>query len=216
MTPLLFDMDGLLLDTERVAMQSFMELTDALGMAADTAEQVFLGLIGSSATQTRDRLAAILPAGVDADAFGGDWSARFRELVADGVPLRTHAEEVVAGLAKAGHAMAVVTSTKGHHAREQLEQAGLYQHFHHVIGGDEVAANKPDPAPYQAGAAALGVDARDCIAFEDSDMGVASAVAAGCRVFQIPDLRPVGKPLPKLGQTIAPDLREAVRLAGLS
>lgn len=214
-TPLLFDMDGLLLDTERVAMRAFCELAQALGLKLHHAETAFLGLIGSSQHQTQKRLVQILPDGSDLERFSADWSARFAELIADGVPLRPHASRIIAELARRGHAMAVVTSTRGVHARDQLERVGLLPHFVQVIGGDEVTANKPDPAPYLAGAGALGVDPSACFAFEDSDTGATSASAAGCKVVQIPDLRPHGVALPELGQLVARDLTHAMELSGL-
>jgi len=213
--PLLFDMDGLLLDTERLAMQSFCELACDLGLALAVAETEFLTLIGSSGAHTRARLHHILPSGADIAGFDQDWSARFRDLISRGVPLRPHARETVHVLAGRGHEMAVVTSTSGGHARDQLQQAGLLGCFVAVVGGDEVSANKPDPAPYLAGAAALGADPAHCFAFEDSDKGVTSAHAAGCKVVQIPDLRPHNVALPDLGQLVAADLNEAVRMTGL-
>ena len=205
-------MDGLLLDSERVAMMAFRELAVEAGLCAAQADADFLGLIGSSATQTRHRLHDILPEGTDVSEFSARWSERFAQLTQSGVPLRPYVAEVITMLSHAGHAMAVVTSTQGGHARAQLAQVGLLEHFACVVGGDEVRANKPDPEPYLAGARRLGVEARDCVAFEDSDTGVRSAVAAGCRVVQVPDLRPSGLALPELGQSIARDLREAARL----
>jgi beta-phosphoglucomutase-like phosphatase (HAD superfamily) len=208
-------MDGLLLDTERVAMHAFCELAGALGLSMDHAEAAFLGLIGSSHQQTQRKLAHILPSGTDLERFSAEWSVRFGELIAVGIPLRPYALEAVSTLAERGHAMAVVTSTRGAHAREQLDRVGLLGHLQKVIGGDEVTANKPDPAPYLAGAMALDRDPSDCFAFEDSDTGVTSAAAAGCKVVQIPDLRPKDVAFPRLGQTIARDLNDAMIRSGL-
>lgn len=215
LTPILFDMDGLLLDTERVAMQAFCELAGAFGLSKGHAEAAFLGLIGSSSQQTQSKLAHILPGGTDLERFSAEWSVRFGELIAAGIPLRPFAREAVSALAERGHAMAVVTSTRGAHAREQLERVGLLGHLKTVIGGDEVTANKPDPAPYIAGAMALDRAPNHCLAFEDSDMGVTSATVAGCKVVQIPDLRPRDVPLPMLGQMIARDLNDAMIRSGL-
>ena len=106
--------------------------------------------------------------------------------------------------------MAVVTSSHRVNALHHLEIAGLAHHFELVVAGDEVPANKPDPAPYLQAAAALGIDPRACAAFEDSDPGIASATRAGCIAFQIPDMRPKNVPLPMLGQRTATNLAEAV------
>ena len=110
--------------------------------------------------------------------------------------------------------MAVVTSTNRAPALAHLEHAGLLDYFELVVGGDEVSANKPDPAPYLQAAAALGVDPTQCAAFEDSDLGTQAAVSAGCLTTQIPDLRPP-VPLPALGQKVAANLVEAMQNLGL-
>jgi HAD superfamily hydrolase (TIGR01509 family) len=111
--------------------------------------------------------------------------------------------------------MAVVTSTGRARARRHLDEAGLLHHFHDVVGGDEVPANKPDPAPYLEAARRLKVDPSRAAAFEDSDQGTAAAIAAGCVTVQIPDLRPPGRPMPRIGQHVAGDLRAAFDLLGL-
>ncbi len=214
MTPLLFDMDGLLLDTERAAQAAFVALSAAYERTFDEMSDFFLTLVGTSSAVTRDRVSAFLP-GVDPNEFGRAWERNMRQQLAERVPVMPHARDVLHRLSARGHPMAVVTSTSGDRARDHLDRAGIAHHFRAVVGGDEVAGNKPDPAPYLAGAAAIGADAQACIAFEDSDIGVKSARAAGCTVVQIPGLRPADRPLPKFGQHIATDLRHAVSLLGL-
>jgi len=211
---LLFDMDGLLLDTERVALDTFVALATPLGLDAATAELEFLHLVGTSYAVTEDRVAALFP-NHNATQLMQDWSAAMDKTLADAVPLRPHVAELVPKLAALGRPMAVVTSTQGDRARAHLDHAGLLPHFNRVLGGDEVRANKPDPAPYLEAAAALGVTPTRAAAFEDSDRGVTAAVAAGCHTVQIPDLRPPGQPLPDLGQAVARDLRYATQILGL-
>ena len=212
---LLFDMDGLLLDTERQYRAAFFACTEAFGVARDSDNAFFLSLVGASGTETQARLEAYLPDDIDMGAFYEAIYAEMRTLTATGIDLRPHVREVVPALAASGHHMAVVTSTRKAIALEKLEKTGLLKHFLHVTGGDEVSANKPDPAPYLETAARLGVPASECYAFEDSDRGIAAAVAAGCISTQIPDLRPPDDPLPILGQRVATDLRSAVEQLGL-
>ena len=211
---LFFDMDGLLLDTERVGCEVFLELAAPFGIARDKAEVFYRSLVGTSNAHTRSSIAEFVP-GVDADAMMGDWRTGVDARMAAAVPLRPTVRDTLKALAGQGHRMAVVTSTVKDRALEHLDAAGLLPHFATVVGGDEVAANKPDPAPYLEAAGRLGVDPRRSAAFEDSDHGVASAVAAGCVVTQIPDLRPTGSPLPELGQRQASDLAGAIRGIGL-
>lgn len=208
----LFDMDGLLLDTERLFMQPFLEMSDELGLPLDQAREFYLALIGTSAAVTSQRLPGYLPSHVAPQDFEAEWRGRYQDLIQHGIPMRPGVTQVLNDLKGQGARMAVVTSTQGEMARAKLAQTGILEVFELVKAGDEVSANKPHPAPYQEAAAALGVSPHDCAAFEDSDTGITAAVAAGCHAVQIPDLRPEGKPLPDLGQLVAPTLPEAVAL----
>ena len=208
---LLFDMDGLLLDSEREFMGTLVEIGTPLGFAPADLEAFFVTLVGTSAEQTALRLAEFLPTSVDATSFEKQWRLANAARRSGPMPLRPTVEHVLPRLARAGHRMAVVTSTKRTPALAHLEHAGLLSYFDLVVAGDDVSANKPDPAPYLQAAETLGVDPRKCAAFEDSDTGTHAAVAAGCLTTQIPDLRPAGVPLPDLGQHIAKDMQEALQ-----
>ncbi|NNE86980.1 MAG: HAD family phosphatase [Silicimonas sp.] len=210
----LFDMDGLLLDTERVAQASFIDATRAFDISDDAAEEMFMQLVGHSWAENIRQMVGFLPSR-DTESFRKIWNDSFQTRIEAHVPLRPHVPEVIAQLASSGLTMAVVTSTKTMQARSQLDRAGLLSAFVTVIGGDAVAAHKPDPAPYLAGSKAVGCAPDHCAAFEDSDPGVHAATSAGCTVWQVPDLRDNTRPLPDLGQGIADTLLDAVRNAGL-
>ncbi|MQY41300.1 HAD-IA family hydrolase [Epibacterium sp. SM1969] len=209
----LFDMDGLLLDTERLYLNAFEDCGVEFGLKAGRAHQLYLSLVGHSSTEGERRMAAFL----EPDIRVADFDARVMEL-ANGrlkqqIPLRPTVRETLDRLRAGSAQMAVVTSTKGDHARCHLEQAGLLDHFQFVVGGDEVSANKPDPAPYREAAARFGFDPRHCAAFEDSDPGVTAATQAGCLAVQVPDLRPEDQPFAAVGQMFAKTLGQAVSLA---
>lgn len=206
----LFDMDGLLLDTERVGLSAFLTVLARYDVQAPDAEAFFISLIGGAQDKNRARVQAYLPGHIDIDGFGTDWHAQMDALMHEAVPLRPYVREVLETVATRARPMAVVTSTHGTRARAKLQKAGIIDYFDVVIAGDEVPASKPDPAPYIAAAQALNTHAPYCAAFEDSDTGIAAAVAAGCHAVQIPDLRAPDMPLPKLGQHVATDLRDAL------
>ena len=205
-------MDGLLLDTERRGMGIFADIVQPHGLAAPEAQALFRRCVGRGEAATVALIEAALP-GTDGAAVEADWHRAMDAAVADGVPLRPTVAEALARIAGHGVPVAVVTSTRTARARAHLEQAGLLARFVDVIGGDRVPAPKPDPAPYLAGAAALGLPPGDCAAFEDSDTGTRAALAAGCRVWQVPDLRPPDTPVPQMGQQVAATLAEAVAAA---
>ncbi len=208
----LFDMDGLLLDTERVCLDAFVPLAAARGHDAEDAHAFFLTLIGSSEAMTQDRVTDLMGSTQEGARFLSEWRDVVQHKLSTHVPLRPTVSKTLAGLRAQGARMAVVTSTRGDAARHHLHVAGLIACFETVIGGDEVHANKPDPAPYLQAAAALDVDPTHCAAFEDSDRGIMAAVRAGCRAVQIPDLRAPDLALPDLGQHIAHDLWTAAHL----
>ncbi|MEP2530485.1 HAD family phosphatase [Shimia sp.] len=211
----LFDMDGLLLDSERLMMRIFLEMTDELALDHGTSTEFFMGLIGTSSAETEQRVADFLPRHVKFADFMLSFRRRYATRAEAGIPLRPFAKDVLSRLRELDARIAVVTSTKGVLARQKLATAGLLPFLDHVRAGDEVRANKPDPAPYLQAAETLGVHPQDCVAFEDSDPGITAAVASGCHSFQIPDLRPSCSQLPDLGQEIATDLRDALRQLGL-
>lgn len=212
---LLFDMDGLLLDTERVVQAAFVEECARLGRVGDEVRDFFLALVGTSGAEASDRAGRFLGTGVDMDAFNAAIETNFNTRMAQGVMLRPTVAEVIPALAAAGHAMAVVTSTRGDRARDHLDEAGLLGHFRFVLGGDEVPSPKPDPAPYRMAAERLGHAPGDALAFEDSDTGTTAAVQAGCTTVQIPDLRPAGQALPDLGQHVSETLAAGLALFDL-
>jgi HAD superfamily hydrolase (TIGR01509 family) len=208
-------MDGLLLDTERLGLRLFSQICAELHIDPQTAENMFLSLIGGPKSVNDVKVETFFKGRLDLDGFERRWIDGKAHMLRDSIPLRPYVHEVITGLAEQGAQMVVVTSTVGAVARHELEQADLLRHFQLVIAGDEVTANKPDPAPYLQGAAALGLDPTECAAFEDSDTGITAAVRAGCQAVQIPDLRTPDVPLPVLGQNVAQDLRQAVGLFGI-
>ncbi|WP_299041676.1 HAD family phosphatase [uncultured Tateyamaria sp.] len=210
----LFDMDGLLIDSERVYAAVARDILVPQGHAADSVSAFFLTLVGVSGAESVQMLTTFLGDPAKAAAFNADWHAGVAQRLQQDVPLRPTVRDALATLGGQGARMAVVTSTNGDSARRYLEQVGLLPLFEVVLGGDEVSARKPDPAPYIEAAAALGLDPGLCAAFEDSDHGITAAARAGCRAVQVPDMRPPGVPLPDLGQGVAGDLSTAIKMVG--
>ena len=209
------DMDGLLLDTEQVALAAFLDTAGPQDLDLDSAAAFFMTMVGNSSAMSHQMLTDYLPGHLDVVAFNDTWNDAFRQRMAHNVPVKPGVADVLQQLSDQGIRMAVVTSTHGKNARHHLEMASIRHHFEHVTGGDEVTANKPNPEPYLETAAKLGVNPKRCGAFEDSDRGITAAVAAGCAAVQIPDLRPAGKPFPELGQFHAASLGDAMRLLNI-
>ena len=209
----LFDMDGLLLDTERVCMRVFNEVVSGFGLPA--MPEVILACIGLRADATQKIIDTALAGRVAYPTFDTEWRGQFAEALSTGIPLRPGALELLSQLSAQGVPCAVATSTRTASAEKHLEHAGLRGHFMAVIGGEQVEKGKPEPDIYLKAAATLGVNAQYCAAFEDSDPGALAAIASGAMVVQVPDIKPPSADLRTKGHVIAESLLAGAREIGL-
>lgn len=184
----LFDMDGLLVDSEPLWYAVEAELAQALGGEWRHEDQA--ACVGGPLRATARRILArsAVPADltdIEHRLLDG-MAARLRR----GVPLRPGAADLLAGVAGRSIPTALVSSSE--RRLMDIALAGLTDHiFNASVAGDEVSARKPDPEAYRRAASLLGVDPACCIALEDSRTGVAAAEAAGCLCVAVPDLVPV-------------------------
>ena len=209
----IFDMDGLLLDTETLSFDSFVTTAARHEVTVGIAD--YRRMIGLNAATGIDILRGMLPPDHDAVAFKNEWLAVYRELLTQGVRVKAGASEILQALEHAGIRRAVATSSAGGKARRVLDEVGLLPLIEHVTGGDEVRAGKPAPDVYLDAAHRLGVQPRTCLALEDSDNGVSAALRAGMTVIQIPDLAPAGRTPAPPQFHIASSLHDAAALIGL-
>lgn len=209
----LFDMDGLLLDTERLVVKCFARATADFDIP--DMEDVVFRLIGLREDAGEVILRKALDGRVDYPRFYEGWYAHIRRRMAQGIPLKDGVQALLQQLQDQGLPCAVATSTQTAKAREHLEIAGILPYFKTVTGGEQVQHGKPAPDIYHAAAASLGVKARDCAAFEDSDPGTNAAYASGARTVQVPDINTPAPEMRKLGHTIAPDILQGARMIGL-
>jgi len=186
----LFDMDGTLIDSEKMWEVGLRELAANLGGSLSDAARA--EMIGTSTAESMRILHDDLGL-IGRDVMeSGDWlDTRVMELFADGLEWRPGARELVATVRAAGLPTALVTATRRALVDAALLTLGRHN-FDVVVCGDEVERAKPDPMPYLLAATTLGVDPRACVAIEDSPTGVLSALAAGCIVVAVPHEVPFG------------------------
>lgn len=200
-----FDMDGLLLDSERLAREAFFEACRMVGVDVD--DDVYARCIGS----TREDTAQLLSEALGSRDLHGEldrcWDELYQtRIAASAVPLKAGARELLDALARYDIPRALATSTDRATATLKLERAAVISSFSCLICGGETDRGKPHPDPYLAAVTALGAPPESTWALEDSAHGVRSAHAAGLRVFQIPDLVPPPPDLEGLGHHVAADL----------
>jgi HAD superfamily hydrolase (TIGR01509 family) len=180
----LFDMDGTLVDSEKVWDIGLRELATRYG--GILSDEARLRMVGTSAMETMVILHEDLRQPWRDPDEGADWlDLRVAELFADGLEWRPGARELVAAVRAAGLPTALVTNTRRSLVEVALRTIGA-GNFDVVVSADDVPRTKPDPAPYLAAAAAVGADPTRCVAIEDSPSGIESALGAGCAVLAVP------------------------------
>lgn len=216
----LFDLDGTLIDSEPIWSAANTGLVRSRRGAVT--EELLRSLSGLDATLAMHLIHRRHGwSGYDIAADVALVQRQVCEAFARGVPWLPGARELLAEARAAGLRTALVTSTYRELAGYVLAEAGP-DAFDAVVCGDDGHPPKPDPAPYLAAMAALGLSAADCVAVEDSVLGVASAHAAGCAVLHVapvvrsdlahawaPSLRPVG--VGRLRATLERALRQRDR-----
>jgi HAD superfamily hydrolase (TIGR01509 family) len=207
----LFDMDGLLVDTEPIWFEVETEVMTRLGGDWSPADQA--ELIGGSLQATLDYLLGKARRPVPRETLAR-WmlDGMVAKVTRARVELRPGAAALLADVSGAGVPYALVTSSERVVMDAILKVTGM--RFDVTVCADDVTRIKPDPEPYLLATKLLGADPERCVVLEDSPNGVASAEAAGCRVVAVPNVVPVP---PAPGRTVAASLAglTLARLAAL-
>jgi HAD superfamily hydrolase (TIGR01509 family) len=202
----LFDMDGLLVDSEPLWFEAECAVMATMGGSWTRADQLELtgGSLGHSVGYMRAR--ALRPA--EPELVGRWLLDTMAALIAErGVPLMTGAAELLAGVAAAGIPMALVTSAQRRIMDAVIARTGLA--FGVTVCAEDVSRGKPDPEPYLRAAAALGQPPAGCVVLEDSPRGIAAAEAAGCPVIAVPSVPlPAALGTARPGRALVTSLRE--------
>ena len=183
----LLDMDGTLLDTERVYFDSLIAALKAHGYTDDTHAlcQAMVGLPGPDCeAMLNARYGASFPLAKISRAF----VTHRDEILGAGLPLKPGAVELLDALQAAEYPMAIVTSSSRRTADAHLKLAGIRDRFKTVLTRDDVSHGKPSPDLYLLAASRFGVRPEVCVAVEDSNHGVTAAHAAGAITIMVPDM----------------------------
>ena len=187
MKAVLFDMDGTLVDSEKLWEVALQVLYSRLG--GELTPAVREATVGGSAESLMQIIYTDLGLDPDADemAAHSDWLHDYTaDLFDGGLPWCDGARELLDTLADSAVPMALVTNTRRALTERALDSIGRH-YFAASVCGDEVVRSKPAPDPYQRAAALLGFDPAQCLAIEDSVTGAASAEDAGCPVLVVPN-----------------------------
>jgi HAD superfamily hydrolase (TIGR01509 family) len=184
----LFDMDGLLFDTERL----FLSLTDQTEaeIGYSIPRELHMEAIGRSFADVsrlfRDHFGPDFPTQTFFHRTKERVNAHVRE---HGMPVKPGVPELLAALADRSVRRVLASSSPLRLIRESLSAAGMTNTFSSITGGDEVERGKPAPDIFLLAARRAGTDPADCVVFEDSNNGVRAARAAGMRAVMVPDIK---------------------------
>ncbi len=206
----IFDMDGLMFDSERLVYEIWQEMMDengfnynleifkkTIGLRTDKAEQYYCDLYGSS-------------------FYYKPFKQRSREtfiarVTNDGVPIKKGLFEILDYLKANSIKIAVATSTSAQTAVNIIKMAGVYDYFDAFVCGDDVKNGKPHPEVFLTAAQKLGIPPKDCVAFEDSINGIKSAYAANMMTVMVPDLLAPTEEIRPMLSFLCKDLTQAVQ-----
>jgi HAD superfamily hydrolase (TIGR01509 family) len=206
----IFDMDGLLLDSERIALEAFRFACARFNLGDQY--PVFLKCLGTHQAEGEKVLYQAFRALANVGEFIDTWDKRYLMLTSTAIPLKPGALKLLQRLSALKLPLAVATSTKTIRAKDKLDRAGLLAYFAVIVGGDQAAQSKPEPDIYWHAASLLDVKPAACLVLEDSENGVRAGIAAGMSVIQIPDLLAPSAELLALGAGVMTSLDEVLEL----
>lgn len=205
----IFDMDGVLFDTERLCMDSWLAVAEEQGIP--DMEKFFPSCIGRNMTDTKVLFHEFYADAFDYDIFRKQASAWFHAYIEQkGVPVKPGVRELLAFLREGGYAIGLASSTSRPAVENHLERAGIRDTFQSVTTGDMVLHSKPCPDIYLMACKSLGTDPARTVAVEDSPNGIRSAYSAGMIPVMVPDLLAPDEEMREKSAVICSDLLEVI------
>ena len=206
----LFDMDGLLIDSEAVYIAAMQAAARSLDLEMPLA--FCHSMVGVPTRECNVMIQDYYGAGFSLETFRGVYSTNVRRLLEDRVPVKPGVVELLDFLEARGLPRALATSASRATAEHHLGRAGLLGRFTALATRDDVEHPKPAPDVYLEAARRLGVAPQNCIAFEDSNIGLIAAHAAGTMAIMVPDILPPTDEVRAKCLRIAPDLHAVLRV----
>lgn len=184
---IVFDMDGVIFDSERTVLECWMSLASAYRL--ENLEEAFMACTGTNAAKTKEIMLERYGQDFPYDEYSKKASVLFHEKYDGGkLPLKTGAEEILKFLKKNGTRIALASSTRKPVVVRELTDAGLVDYFDVIVGGDMVQNSKPAPDIFLMACSELTVNPENTIGIEDSFNGMRALGAAKMRPIMVPDL----------------------------
>lgn len=200
-----FDMDGLIFDSERLVLICWEKLAGKYHL--EGIHEVMLRCIGTTKVKTKEIVLDYYGQDFPYEAYCAEASAMFHEISErDGLPVKKGVRELLNYLREQDIPAALASSTRLAVVTQELQQAGLYQYFREIVGGDQLKRSKPEPDIYLMACERLGVLPERAYAIEDSYNGIRSAYSAGMKPIMVPDLLPPTEEMREKSVVVLDDL----------
>ena len=219
MVHVIFDMDGVIFDSERTLLECWIDTAQKYDVDEDLIRNFFLRCIGLKIRQTKEFYTDAFLDLLGEEKMWLIWNESYelhKKKYSDGVfPLKAGVKEILEYLRTCGISAGIASSSTKQTVDQRISRSGLAEYFVGSIGGDTVKNSKPDPEIYLLACDTFGFDPVNTFAIEDSFNGIRAASAAGLRPVMVPDIVPADSEMKRLSEIVCKDLFEVVNyLAG--
>lgn len=202
----IFDMDGLLFDTERLYQQAWEEIAEERGVKLDS------GFLREVAGTTGERTCRIIEQHyhvLNGNGIREECMRKVKGKLSEVVPMKKGVPGILRFFREKGVRTAVASSNAAEQIESNLERAGIREYFSEIVSGMEVKHGKPAPDIFLLAAERIGCEPGECFVFEDSENGIRASHAAGCITVMVPDLVEVSAEILPCCTMVCSDLTEA-------
>ncbi|NMC62797.1 MAG: HAD family phosphatase [SAR324 cluster bacterium] len=207
----IFDMDGLLIDSEKCSFEAWKIVAARHGY--EMTREIFANVVGTSLEETHAFFKRVFGSDFNAEELRREKDKLFEStFIEKGLPVKAGAMECLELLNKIKVLWAIATTTKRQAGMLRLKHSGLAPLVSTIVYGDEVPHRKPEPDLFLEAARRLNILPTDCLVVEDSETGAMAGINAGMRVILIPDMRPASPDISARVFCVIKDLRELIQL----
>ena len=208
-----FDMDGVIFDSERAVMNCWLELAQKYDIK--DIEKPYFACVGTTMTRTREIMLETYGEDFPYDEYARESSLMYHEKYDGGkLPMKPGVMELLSYLKEKGKKIALASSTRRETVTNQLRWAGIIDYFDVIICGDMVARSKPAPDIFLKACQELGVSPENTYAIEDSYNGIRAAHAGQLRPIMVPDLLEANDEMRGLAECVCDNLNEVIDYLG--